>query len=599
MTQQIRLSQFIFSYGPGAILEGAKGPRIIPRPDIGLFTATSTYLPEQFGISDQRMSQGLLNGARIFRLPSNSELALQQNLPVYRTKPFPYWRLCLDTGRHNGQFYVLHQGSICGVCGNTGSRRNEPIRFIVACPEGHMNDVNWHNLCHRNVKNGCPHSTWFRWYGGGGALSEIEIECPQCNTRSMNMGVAYGLTWHCNGRFPESEQIGAPPQPGTCARSNNARIVQRQASNLRLPVLRTLFSIPPRYTTLHNLLQMQSIFDNLAGSPPSSKLQLERTLKNLAARKLITSNTVNEIIQYQWDEIETAINDVLSPPPNSYDELILEEFRALAHSSTNGAPPIYGPIPQAPVIFEVDPNRVLPFTCPNNNVIRVTPVLRLRTVTVQTAYRREVDTQVPARPVDVSFTSRGQQWYPGTEFLGEGIFIRFENAEGWGFGLGGKSYDAWKKNLKNSQSYTEHVFRDPQRRTELQPLFVWWHTLSHLLIRAIAEESGYSSASIRERIYFEDDGKRVRGGILLYATQPGSEGTLGGLIALVPNFQHILNVAFDQLRTCSGDPLCIEHRFQPEQYNGAACYSCLLISETSCEHRNMWLDRNVLLENMP
>ena len=85
----------------------------------------------------------------------------------------------------------------------------------------------------------------------------------------------------------------------------------------------------------------------------------------------------------------------------------------------------------------------------------------------------------------------------------------------------------------------------------------------------------------------------------MYATQPGTEGTLGGLIALVPYFQDIFNVTFEQLRTCSGDPLCKENKHKLGSYNGAACYGCLLLSETSCEHRNMWLDRNVLLENLP
>ena len=86
---------------------------------------------------------------------------------------------------------------------------------------------------------------------------------------------------------------------------------------------------------------------------------------------------------------------------------------------------------------------------------------------------------------------------------------------------------------------------------------------------------------------------------IFYATQPGSEGTLGGLIALVPSFQHIINAALEQLQTCSGDPLCRDQKFDVGAYNGAACYGCLLLSETSCEHRNMWLDRNVMLENQP
>jgi len=133
----------------------------------------------------------------------------------------------------------------------------------------------------------------------------------------------------------------------------------------------------------------------------------------------------------------------------------------------------------------------------------------------------------------------------------------------------------------------------------LHPGFVWWHTLSHLLIRIISEESGYSSSAIRERIYFKYDGGKINGGILLYAAQPGAEGTLGGLIALLSHFESFLNTAFKKSSMCSADPLCTEDIFKHKDVNGACCFGCLMNSETSCEHRNMWLDRNVLKKSLP
>ena len=58
-------------------------------------------------------------------------------------------------------------------------------------------------------------------------------------------------------------------------------------------------------------------------------------------------------------------------------------------------------------------------------------------------------------------------------------------------------------------------------------------------------------------------------------------------------------------RLCSNDPVCAEH--QPENMHerrflqGAACHGCLLIAETSCEQRNDFLDRALVvptLENL-
>jgi hypothetical protein len=309
---------------------------------------------------------------------------------------------------------------------------------------------------------------------------------------------------------------------------------------------------------------------------------------------------VQEIVGNPWTEVQQAIQDIMSPIPQTYDELINEEFQALVYASENGAPPIQGPSPTSPVIFEVNPNLVRTFPGPEGTRFRIAPILRLRTVTGQIGYRREVDTGTPAVPVDISFpdpASPNQNWYPGVEYLGEGVFMMLDDNEGWHSDMEGRSTSVWM-GAQGEPSYPSFVFRSPQDRGELHPLFIWWHTLSHLIIRAVSLEAGYSSASIRERVYVQRD-NRARGGILLYATQPGSEGGLGGLIALVPYFGEILRRAFDMLDTCSGDPLCIENRFNPGNYNGAACYACLLISETSCEHRNMWLDRNVLRENIP
>ena len=52
------------------------------------------------------------------------------------------------------------------------------------------------------------------------------------------------------------------------------------------------------------------------------------------------------------------------------------------------------------------------------------------------------------------------------------------------------------------------------------------HTFAHLLIRELALECGYSSASIRERVYAES-GTSPMAGVLLYTAAADSDGTLG------------------------------------------------------------------------
>ena len=67
-------------------------------------------------------------------------------------------------------------------------------------------------------------------------------------------------------------------------------------------------------------------------------------------------------------------------------------------------------------------------------------------------------------------------------------------------------------------------------------------------------------------------------------------------------FAAILRGALDRLAVCSNDPICADH--EPDDHtgdratHGAACHSCLLIAETSCELRNQSLDRALLVSTM-
>jgi hypothetical protein len=328
--------------------------------------------------------------------------------------------------------------------------------------------------------------------------------------------------------------------------------------------------------------------------------QLEVPLRNLARAGRISPDTVEEILSYSWDEISDAIIAVMNPVSQGYRNLISEEFGALIEGSVRGIPPLSGPSPKSPVVIEINPHLVTRHGSPNGTLFRVAPILKLRTVTVQKGYRREIGAESPSTVVDVSFADaldNQQRWYPGVEFLGEGIFILREENNGWIDEAKTGAAAAWHSAHDNPGEYPDFAFRDPINKDELHPDFVWWHTFSHLLLRVLSADSGYSTAALRERIYFhKGDDSTIRGGILLYATQPGSEGTLGGLIALAPNLGTAIRQCLANAQVCSGDPLCGQHVFKNGGESGAACYSCLLVSETSCEHRNMWLDRNVFLE---
>ena len=133
----------------------------------------------------------------------------------------------------------------------------------------------------------------------------------------------------------------------------------------------------------------------------------------------------------------------------------------------------------------------------------------------------------------------------------------------------------------------------------ITPKFLLLHTISHLLIKQLSFECGYSIANLSERLYCADasDGKQMAG-IFIYTASGDSEGTLGGLVrqGKPDAFPRIFKRAIDGARTCSNDPVCIlSHGQGRESLNLAACHACALLPETCCEERNGFLDRGIVI----
>lgn len=597
----VRPSQFILTYGPGALLEGPDGPRLIRDADTGLFSEHGGKDPNLYRIDDDRMSRGLLDGAKIYRLPTESETGEGE---PYRTMEFPRWKLCLN--RHGkGGDYLLHRRQSCPDCGER--RWQGAIRFVVACSEGHLDELNWDYVVHRKSghavdtsKHRIAEGEAFYWHRRGGTLGDIVIRCyyrDQCHAQA-NLGEVYYRAHPCSGRHPHTEVAG-PTRPMNCKAS--ARVVPRQSAALRIAETRTLLSIRP-VTEVHTLLQDDALKGAIAQERAHGEIDAEGFKRIVGIQEEtgnIGADTRYKLLDAPWSIVQDALAYLAKRDLTTYDALIKDELAGLLLASLHGAPRKGSPDTDGVKhVLEVRPDSSEVLDA-GDALMRVTPVQKLRTVTVQKGFRRGVGgwESLPEL-VDVSFARGGKRWYPGVEYMGEGIFMRLEENDGWAGMQAGGAPGTWLDMLKghDRRRYPPHVFRNDGAREEMHPGFVWWHTLAHLLVRTIGEHSGYAAAAIRERVYFEQDenGGMFRGGLLLYATQPGSEGTMGGLVGMMPHMKGLLDESFERGRLCSGDPLCSESEVKEGGHNGAACYACLLNSETSCEHRNMWLDRNVL-----
>jgi len=189
-------------------------------------------------------------------------------------------------------------------------------------------------------------------------------------------------------------------------------------------------------------------------------------------------------------------------------------------------------------------------------------------------------------------------WLPAYIVFGEGIYLELDE----------KRLRAWERldvviaRARMLQRNYDAVARQRHWNERIvSPRFVLLHTFAHLLINQLTFECGYSSASLRERIYVSTADSSPMAGILIYTAAGDSEGSMGGLVRMgAPDFlEPMVGRAIQQSKWCSADPVCLEMGQQggqgPDSLNLAACHSCALLPETACEVFNILLDRGLVI----
>lgn len=257
-------------------------------------------------------------------------------------------------------------------------------------------------------------------------------------------------------------------------------------------------------------------------------------------------------------------------------------------------------------------NRLILEKVPSANVgleaLTVFRVDRLKMTSVQTSYTRtepidkdyylrEGTSNANGKFIKKKYTSKyskNAHYLPAIENYGEGIFIEFskESIEKW---LSDNHQIITHRIKHIENNYNKNRGYRPER--VIDPQFVLIHTFSHLIIKELEFLCGYPATSILERLYVSNDMQ----GILLY-TIAGSEGSYGGLtnICKSEKIGKLIQSAIRRAIDCASDPICYHTDLTQGQGVGgtnlAACYSCALLPETSCEEFNSFLDRALVVD---
>jgi hypothetical protein len=585
---QIRQSQIVTTFGPGAMID---------LPDYAVILSGLDHWSgyEERPIVEDRLAakvRNLLGRPFDFYAPPADRDDPTATVTGVTVWLFPEWFVVQNERRDESGVRSrplvhrldLDRGMTHRLEARDKPQRVVPVRFVQACTRGHVSDIDWRVFVHGKGVT-CTRRLWMDERGTTGDLTDITIrcECGLFKALSAAAKIADVPLGFCNGPRPwlgpnARERCG----DGADRAVQPNRLLVRAASNAYFAQTLSAISIPEPGLKLRSAveavwtdyLQVLTSIELLAivRNMPAVKLALEgfSDVDVWAEMSRRRQGAILEVKGIREAEIET----LLQSPDQVGEDQPDGWFFARTVPVPSGQPPL------------------------TRAVSRLVKVHRLREVIVQVGFTR-FESAVPdvngelALDVERAALSLNQQWLPAVENRGEGVFIGFSSAdvEAW---EGRSPVVARGKRLLAGFAAWQ---KDHQANTAIYPgvKYVMLHTLSHLLITAVALDCGYAASSIRERIYVSSAGY----GILLYTAGPDAEGTLGGLVEAADRIDSYLRQAIDLGRLCSNDPVCAQHQPDSRQedrlLSGAACHGCVLLAESSCERRNDFLDRALVV----
>jgi hypothetical protein len=575
---QIRRGQVITTYGPGALIDLPRHSAIVG----GLDTWPRTSDLEE--IVEPRLARKLqimtgVAAPKLFAPPpdSNDPRETATGIGAWR---FPEWFVVQEAGgseERERSRRLAHRKALDDK-GRFDGRQVVATRFVRACPKGHVDDIDWRRFAH-GADDNCRRQLWLDERGTSGDLADLIVRCECGKSRGLYEASVIEV-------IPLGTCRGARPWLGNNSNEDcnlPSRLLIRTASNAYFPQVVSVLSLPDRGTAVEKAVR--ELWDDL---------QIVEGAADLAFLKKKPKIT-EKLAAFAETEILEAIRE--GKGGKSAEKPVKQvELEALL-----SAPEGFGDdVPVDPNFHARRlPDRAWRHSQRCDGIEAVIQLHRLREILALIGFTRfeavtpdingEYETDVERAQIALE-----PQWFPAVENRGEGIFlqIRADAVKSWlerpqvvqrleGLAIGHK---IWMEDRKAKRPFPGGPY-------------VMLHTLSHLMIQSLAMRCGYPASSIRERIYADTLGECF--GILLYTGSPDADGTLGGLVQEARHIEDHLLLALRMGALCSNDPICAQHApgtsMEQRWLHGAACHGCALVAETSCEMRNDYLDRALVV----
>lgn len=411
---QIRASQLITTYGPGAMVDLPDDSVLVAGLESWRYNSGKPYP----AISEPRLI------AKLEKMLGVSGLTLRKPPPAVEEKGFtpdigayyfPEWvisqRQVLTAKRHRARRLInrsdLEKGQFLEDDGKKYSF--VPVRFVRACEHGHIGDIDWRAFVH-GQNDPCSREMFLEERGTTGDLDAIWVRCACGKERTMSQAARMELQalGRCNGARP---WLG----PGTreaCGVPN--RLLIRSASNAYFSQCLSVISIPDSHEAADKAVA--ALWESHL-SEVESEAELAIHMKQKVVRQQLEGLSAKQIME--------AISRARGA--ETEDRPVKEvEFEALSQAKEE----LGRNMPEGDFFARALPRDV--WDAPWMQAVeRVVLVHRLREVVAQLGFTRfeaagpdvsgELDINVERAPLALDLS-----WLPAVENRGEGVFLQFK-----------------------------------------------------------------------------------------------------------------------------------------------------------------------------
>lgn len=616
-TGNMRRAQLVNPFGVGAMSVLVNGTSVITAGLDHWYVAddASTLALEEYIEHDWRLEARLR--VKEFRLPPDYRYQgsgqdprnVRLTVPVLR---FPRWCFCMYCKRLKLSTLTMQQQEVCPDKEHIDRQykpRISQVPFVAICTRGHLDDFPFDKWVHRSRHPQCAGVLRLTSRGGGGLEGQV-VTCHGCGKERSLRGITDSRSdadgeehttltdrlsspedpYYCTGARPwlaEAEGACGEPMRGALRAAGNVYFPKVESSiylprkegavSADLHELMRRPDVGPVMRVLHQAFGVDVTIEQIRGALP------QELFAPISNEELMAGfGDLFGVGEEQPKAVEEGDAELLTGD----DEWRYPEFQRVRETPKDDYLTATDPKMHAELQTHLGRVRSV-------DVLRETRALRgfirVRDDVLKLSEGKALLRRRPLRP--------DLDWLPAYVVKGEGIYVELDQ----------QHLAAWEtraevqtRSDKIADRYGHVASQRGLQNRRLSPRFVLLHTLAHLLINELVFACGYSSASLRERLYVSDARERQMAGLLLYTAAGDSEGTMGGLVRMArpDNLRSVLASALSDARWCSTDPVCMdagEKGQGPDSCNLAACHGCALLPETSCEEFNRFLDRGLVV----